>query len=294
MTRVRNLAYIGFGASDLDSWRRFATDILGMQVVEPGPDDGSVLLLRMDERAYRLAVHEGTDAALHHLGFEVGSVAELDALTDHLEQNGVSVAVADPEICARRRVSSLRLADDPFGNRLELFVGAEQASTPFVSPTGARFVTGDMGLGHAFLWVDDVQRFFRFYTEVLGFRLSDTLAVAPGNDGYFLHCNPRHHTLAGMAVEGMPLGLGHIMVEVDDVDVVGLAYDKVIKAGIPVPGTIGRHANDLMLSFYAQTPSTFPIEYGTQGRLVDDDTWTPSHHLKASIWGHARPSDPRP
>ena len=50
---------------------------------------------------------------------------------------------------------------------------------------------------------------------------------------------------------------------------------------------LGRHANDLMVSFYVQTPGGFDIEYGTDGRLVDDATWVTRETTAVSLWGHA-------
>ena len=52
-------------------------------------------------------------------------------------------------------------------------------------------------------------------------------------------------------------------------------------------GTLGRHANDLMVSFYVRTPGGFDIEYGTGGRLVDDATWVSRETTAVSLWGHS-------
>jgi 2,3-dihydroxybiphenyl 1,2-dioxygenase len=184
-------------------------------------------------------------------------------------------------------------ASDPFGNRLEFFVGHHHARTSFLSPTGVRFITGPLGIGHAFLWISSVDTFLDFYVDTLGFALSDTLEVGQGPPAQFLHCNPRHHTLAGMVNSAMPLGLGHLMLEVDTLDAVGAAYDRCINAGIPIFATLGKHANDQVVSFYAESPSGFPVEYGVHGRLIDDATWVVSHYTEDRIWGHAGPSDPR-
>ena len=84
-----------------------------------------------------------------------------------------------------------------------------------------------------------------------------------------------------------PKGIGHIMFEVDDVDVVGRAYDKVVKDGIaPLAISLGRHSNDQMVSFYVNSPSGFQIEYGTGGLLIDDDTWRPVRYDVPNFWGH--------
>ena len=51
--------------------------------------------------------------------------------------------------------------------------------------------------------------------------------------------------------------------------------------------TLGRHANDLMLSFYLKTPGGFDIEYGTDGRSVDDDDLDRAGDApRVSLWGH--------
>ena len=50
--------------------------------------------------------------------------------------------------------------------------------------------------------------------------------------------------------------------------------------------TLGRHANDHMISFYVRTPSGFDIEYGTGGLTVDDATWVARHTTAHSVWGH--------
>jgi 3,4-dihydroxy-9,10-secoandrosta-1,3,5(10)-triene-9,17-dione 4,5-dioxygenase len=42
-----------------------------------------------------------------------------------------------------------------------------------------------------------------------------------------------------------------------------------------------------MVSFYARTPGGFDIEYGTDGRLVDDATWVSRETTAISLWGHA-------
>jgi 3,4-dihydroxy-9,10-secoandrosta-1,3,5(10)-triene-9,17-dione 4,5-dioxygenase len=55
---------------------------------------------------------------------------------------------------------------------------------------------------------------------------------------------------------------------------------------VPVSATLGRHANDLMVSFYARTPGGFDVEYGTDGRRVDDATWVSRETTAVSLWGH--------
>jgi 3,4-dihydroxy-9,10-secoandrosta-1,3,5(10)-triene-9,17-dione 4,5-dioxygenase len=79
----------------------------------------------------------------------------------------------------------------------------------------------------------------------------------------------------------------HLMIEVAALDDVGAALDRCARRGAPVSGTLGRHANDHMVSFYVRTPGGFDIEYGTDGRLVDDATWISRETTAVSLWGHS-------
>jgi 3,4-dihydroxy-9,10-secoandrosta-1,3,5(10)-triene-9,17-dione 4,5-dioxygenase len=185
--------------------------------------------------------------------------------------------------------------DDPFGNTLELFHGAALDNRPAISPYGNRFVTGEMGVGHVVLPATDDAEALRFYTEVLGFRLRDSMRLQPETIGLpaggdplwmrFLGCNPRHHSLA-VAPIPTKTGLVHLMLEVTSLDDVGRAIDRCQRHGAPLVATMGRHANDFMVSFYLRTPSGFDIEYGTDGLQVDDATWVARETTAHSVWGH--------
>jgi 3,4-dihydroxy-9,10-secoandrosta-1,3,5(10)-triene-9,17-dione 4,5-dioxygenase len=50
--------------------------------------------------------------------------------------------------------------------------------------------------------------------------------------------------------------------------------------------TLGRHVNDLMLSFYMKTPGGFDVEFGCEGRTVDDHSWIARESTAVSLWGH--------
>lgn len=167
------------------------------------------------------------------------------------------------------------------------------SQVPFVSPTGARFVTSapngaDTGLGHVVVTCRNVDESIAFYRQVLGFKVSDHIVPIPGMLLTFLHTNPRHHSLAVAPIHGEgPGGINHFMVELENLDVVGRALDKVQQRGIRQLATLGRHTNDKMLSFYVQTPSGFGVEYGTDGLLIDDETWSVVTYDASAYWGHA-------
>jgi len=283
---VRSLGYAVLGG-DLEQWRTFAANVLGLQVVE---HTDSSIRLRMDEFAYRLEVQQSDELGVNTLGWQVKDADELQELIARVEKYGYTVTHhgRGSELATARSVLDVASFTDPDGLTIELFYALESALTPFVSPTGTEFVAGrDLGLGHIFQLVSDPEKYHELYRDVLGFRISDFIGPAT-----FYHCNPRHHSFAFVPTPGddrkRAQGVGHIMLETADMDGVGRAIDAMYEHGAKEKATLGKHTNDKMISFYIETPSGTQIEYGTGGIFIDDATWTPTHYNSAHFWGHDR------
>lgn len=291
MTTIQALGYLGLRVKSLDEWETFATEILGMSASRQELDGEEALVLRADERAHRVTLRAGDDE-IDYIGWQVSGPDALDEVASALDQAGVAYK-DDADLAALRGVQRLLRCTDPGGYALEFHFGATVLQEPFISPTGARFVTSapngaDTGLGHVVVTARNFEESIDFYRRVLGFKVSDYIVPVPGMLLTFLHTNPRHHSLAVAPVhgDGQP-GINHFMLEVDDLEVVGRALDKVQQRGIRQLATLGRHTNDKMLSFYVQTPSGFGVEYGTDGVLIDDDNWSVVTYDASASWGHA-------
>jgi 3,4-dihydroxy-9,10-secoandrosta-1,3,5(10)-triene-9,17-dione 4,5-dioxygenase len=289
---MRSLGYLRVEATDVDAWRTFATKVLG--VAEGRGPDPDNLYLRIDELSARIVVEPGGEDRLAATGWELADHWALSAAVDRLKEHDVLVETATPAELADRRVQEMVRFADPFGNVLELFHGATYEARPVVTPYGARFVTGAQGLGHVVLPVADDVEGLRFYQDVLGFRLRDSMRLAgelvgqePGSTVWlrFLGCNPRHHSLALVAMPA-PAGCVHVMLEVDRFDDVGRAIERARRHQAPLSATLGRHMNDQMLSFYVRSPGGFDVEYGCDGLQVDDSAWVARESTAVSAWGH--------
>ncbi len=286
---VRALGYVGIGVSDIPAWRNFSANILGAAVSDTG--DGG-LRLRFDSRAWRIALEPTGQDDITYAGWEVAGPLELEALIARVEDAGTAVTRDDGSLAKKRGVLAVASFTDPAGVSCELFYGASELyHKPLVSPAGVSgFVMGNQGLGHIVIGTPKLAETLAFYRDVLGFGYSDYIDMPVGPDVsipvQFMHCNERHHTYAfAPSPPGSPT-LIHFMLQVASVDDVGYALDRVDAAGIELAMTLGRHANDHMLSFYAYTPSGFEFEYGWGARTVDRATWLPVRHDKISSWGH--------
>lgn len=286
---VRSLGYVRITATDLSAWKAYAVDLMGLQIAR---ESDSLLELRMDEKEYRLAITTGEADGITAMGWEVAGPDELASLTARLTAAGYPVTPFTKDEVRARRISGGAHFPDPDGVLdIELFYALRESFTAFVSPTGARFVTGDLGLGHVFQFVDDWEAYRHLYFDLLGFRLSDFVDGGANQDVEltFLHCNPRHHSYAFGHIDGVAPRVGHLMFEVTGLDVVGRAWDQVLlNSAAPIVQTLGMHTNDKMISFYAQSPGGFAVEYGTGGVVIDDESWTPTRYPGAHYWGHQR------
>jgi len=289
------LGYVTIQTAEIDRWRHFAFGVLGFaEGFGPDPD---ALYLRMDERAARIIVTSGDTDRIMTVGWEVRDRAALQRVKDALDAAGVAFKQLSQSEADDRRVEEVITFDDPAGTRLEVFHGAVLNHSPVITPFGARFVTGDQGLGHVVLPTLDVNGLFDFYTEVLGFlpRGAFRLPVPPEFGPVrirFLGINERHHSLAICPAATLrDPGLIHLMVEVDTLDAVGQALDRVNAEGFQLSSTLGRHTNDKMVSFYVRSPGDWDIEFGTEGMKVDERYYTAEEITADSYWGHQWVSD---
>jgi 3,4-dihydroxy-9,10-secoandrosta-1,3,5(10)-triene-9,17-dione 4,5-dioxygenase len=287
---IKSLGYITVAASDIERWRQFAFGVLGFAEGK-GPDPAA-LYLRMDERAARIVVVPGEVDRVVTVGWEVRDHAALRRVKARLDAAGVpfkELSLADAD---ERRVEEVITFDDPAGTTVEVFHGSVLDHSPVITPFGARFVTGDQGLGHVVVPALDPNGLFEFYTDVLGFRARGAFRVpVPPEFGpvrvRFLGINERHHSLAICpATNQNAPGLVHVMVEVDSLDTVGQALDRVNAEGFQLSSTLGRHTNDKMVSFYVRAPGDWDIEFGTDGMRVDETYYTAEEITADSYWGH--------
>src|SRR6185437_5375877 len=177
MSEIRSLGYLRIEATDLGAWRDFGTAILGMTQGR-GPEPAA-LYLRMDDFPARFVITGGETDRLVASGWEVASQADLAALGARLEVAGVPVKAGTPDELAQRRVAGMITFDDPSGHTLEVFWGAALDNRPAFCPYGVRFVTGEYGMGHVVIPAADDDASMEFYAGLLGFRLRDTMAMAP-------------------------------------------------------------------------------------------------------------------
>jgi 2,3-dihydroxybiphenyl 1,2-dioxygenase len=284
MSAITELGYMAIGVSNLSRWKEFATEILGLELVDEG--ESKRCYLRMDFWHHRLILEEDGSDDLTCLGFRVGGPEEFVGMQKVLSDASVRHQVCSRAQAEDRHVLELMTLEDPNGNPLEIFHGPHvQFSKPFHPGRRmyGRFATGTAGLGHCIIRNKDLDATYRFY-RLLGMRGGIEYKV-PRPDGtigeaLFMHCNDRDHTVAfGL---GGSKRINHLMIEVESFDDLNYTYQLVQKRNLPIGITLGKHSNDHQYSFYFLNPSNWMIELGWGSRPATHQ----SEYYQEDFYGH--------
>jgi catechol 2,3-dioxygenase-like lactoylglutathione lyase family enzyme len=151
-------------------------------------------------------------------------------------------------------------------------------------PHGLPFNIGK--IGHVVLNVQDVERSARFYTEVLGFRISDVYPeeMVPGGM-VFLRCNPDHHGIALVGSTNAPaenVELNHIAFEVATLDEVLRARNHLHRHGVTIDFE-GRRRAGCQLAVEFRDPDNHRLEiYWGIDQICSDGQVRPAAEWKGA------------
>src|SRR6266550_5897778 len=156
-------------------------------------------------------------------------------------------------------------------------------------------------LGHVVLNCSDVARSARFYTEILGFEISDVYPdeMVPGGM-VFMRFNEDHHgvALVGSMTGGSPnVELNHLAFEVASLDEVILARNHLKKHGVHIDFE-GRRRAGVQIAVEFRDPDGHRLEIywgvdqiGSDGRARPPAEWKGAQSLAQAIADPVRGQD---
>src|SRR6516165_2041377 len=115
--KITELSYVVIGTPDLEKWRAYGANVLGMAPVD-GPDGN--LYLKMDGRDFRFLVQKGEKDQLTASGWGVDSPGDFEAVKARLEKAGVKVTRGTEAEIKLRKVQDFLHFQDPAGLRHEV------------------------------------------------------------------------------------------------------------------------------------------------------------------------------
>lgn len=266
MARVTEIRYVGYAVKDLEAERHFYRDVWGLResgaqgdlvffAAQGGAEPAVVRLRPADENRVDVIALAATDRG------------DVDELFAQVCAAGVTV------IFAPRSLGS------PFGGY----------GFRFFSPDGLPFeVSSDVARGpqralsrwegvpqkisHIVLHSPDHKALMAFFTDVLGFKVSDWLGDFMG----FLRCNTAHHRLA--VLPGPPC-LNHVAYDMLTLDDMMRGISRLKKMGTDIRWGPGRHTAGNNTFSYFTTPNGFAVEYTAELEEVDFDDHVDKVHV---------------
>ncbi|MDI9953942.1 VOC family protein [Rhodococcus sp. IEGM 1305] len=215
--------------------------------------------------------------------------ARLAGLGVATRQNGTSVSAVEPVTGTRVRAQV----------RSRIVIEPAVAATPYNGPGRidrwgrAPFLTRTepvrpRKLGHAVLGSTDLETTMRFFTDGLGFKVSDYM----GDKAAFLRCSVEHHNVLVMAA---PVSfMHHTSWQVDDIDEVGRGAHTMLENNPErhIWG-LGRHYAGANFFWYLKDPAgNFSEYYSDMDTVPEDELWSPEvlHGLQGLYaWGPPPP-----
>ena len=276
MSRVTDIRYVGYGVTDLAAEQAYYADVFGL---DPVPSDDGMAWFKApghdEHHVVRLRAADANRVDL--VAFAAPTRADVDALHERVAASGVRVLHAPRALTTPGGGYGFRFFS-PDGIQLE--VSAEVARG--TSRALARWEGLPVKISHIVLHSPDHQALVTFFTEVLGFRVSDWL----GDFMCFLRCSSAHHRLA--ILPGPPC-LNHVAYDMLGVDDMMRGIHRLKQKGVEIGWGPGRHTAGNNTFSYFVTPGGFVTEYTSELEEVDFETREPTVYAPAPMvmdqWG---------
>ena len=250
MIKFRKLGYVALNVSDIERAIGFYTDIVDLNLTEKAKS--GPVFLRCSTAHHNIVLAKGDKPGLQRVAFEVVDSDELDRAYNDLTDKGIRVTDVPQDELSRLNIPRAFRIEDPNGFTLELYSDIVEV------PQGYRpKETKIARLGHCVVYTTRWEESLRFYTETLGFKVSDFI----GPVAAFMRChpNPYHHSFA--LVRGAEGRLNHVNFMVTDIDDIGRGRVRLIDHDVPIVFGPGRHLPSDSIFLYYLDPDGLTLEY---------------------------------
>ena len=249
---ITGLRSVELGVANLPANEKFYTDVWGLA---PVAHEGNAVYLRGTGSAHHIvALHPRARTELLSVTLSAASRADVDALAAQLKGNGVTISSAPAAIGEPGGGYGLSFRD-PEGRTFRVIAD----DTRHADATAAK--DRPERLAHVVLNSTDVPNATRFFTDTIGFTLSDQTKIMA-----FIRCNRDHHSLS-FAV-GTAATLNHIAFHMPHLEAVMLGAGRMKDAGYPIEWGVGRHGPGNNVFTYFVAPGDVVIGAFPAARLT--------------------------
>jgi catechol 2,3-dioxygenase-like lactoylglutathione lyase family enzyme len=273
-----NLHHVSFLVNDVgEAFKRYET-LLGLH----GEVFDDYALMRCTHEDYCLVLKDakGQKPYLDYVAYELKPNLKLAQAKEELRARGATIS--DVEVPQR---GAALLLNDPDGNRVVLIERQLPSDTrpPVMIQTDRVLGFHPKRLGHVNYLTENVKRAHDWYTQVLGFQLTDWI----GDEGLWLHVDSHHHVLAFLQ-KGFN-HIHHVAFELVDWGEMRVALDHVCKHGRYVTWGPGRHGMaQNLFSYWRMWEEELFIELYADMQVLSEDhvpVVHPDTPFSSNTWG---------
>lgn len=276
---ISGLRSVDVTVGELGAAVAFYTEVWGLTIADRA--GSSVFLRGTGTDPHILALHTGDASTIRSMTFRVVTGGDIGAVCAAMVANGATLlhAARATDDHGGGRIAALR---DRQGRTIRLVQDDRLVMPlPAVSDRPER-------LAHVNLNSDDVDRDARFFTDAMGFVLTDRSGMMA-----FVRTNDDHHSVV---IADAPVNtLNHIAFQLPTWEGVMRAAGRMVDHRFPIGWGPGRHGPGDNVFTYFVDPFGFVIEYTAEVLQVDDGyrvggpgdwTWAPG---RSDQWGIAPP-----
>ena len=273
MIKARRIRHASFSTPDLARQADYYQSIVGLGVIAR---ESGRLFMATESDELAIVLEAGAEPKCKRIAFEVAPDADLAAMRTDLSASGIASDIRSDGIPG---VSRSLVFTDPEGTEIELISGWN-ASPATESPGGI----AANRLGHVAMYTADPLMTSKFYSEVLGFRVSDWIEES----FVFMRCGPDHHTLNFVA--GEVRQMNHIAFELRDASHMHRACDLLGRNRIQILWGPVRHGPGHNVAVYHRNPDGQVVElFFDLDRMTDEELG----YFEPRPWHRDRPQRPK-
>ena len=295
MARIMRIGFVEYGVPDLDQAREFYGPVLGL--IETGETEKKLHYKCWDEYDHHsIVLNKEQKSGLVKIGWKVEQASDLDELEKRLKDYGIiSERVGKgAELALGEAVAFVA----PTGQTMWLYHQMTQIGKSVTPP---EIIPKDLvgiapsHLDHMVLAAEDLDEAVRFYTDVLGFHISEQVVDPDGHSVFsFLFLGSKPHDLA--LANGPKGKFHHFAFYVDDWEAVQRAHKLLTDKGHAIAVPPSKHGITRGSTTYFYDPAGNRLETFAGGYLTYPDfptvTWT-SKDLGKALFNTGGPNDLR-
>jgi catechol 2,3-dioxygenase-like lactoylglutathione lyase family enzyme len=273
MIKARRLRHVCFSTPDPARQAGYYQSIVGLGLVAR---DSDRLFLATESDELAVILEAGVEPACKRIAFEVAPDIDPVDLRADLAASGIA---SDIRSDSGPGISRSLVFVDADGTEIELISG--WTASPAMAPVGGMAASR---LGHVAMYTADPQRTQKFYSDLLGFRVSDWIEQS----FVFMRCGADHHSLNFVAGEGR--GINHIAFELRDSSHMHRACDLLGRNRRPILWGPVRHGPGHNVAVYHRNPDGQIVElFFDLDRMADEELG----YFEPQPWHRDRPQRPK-